>query len=89
MLKQPMLESFGDYLTVKEAANLLGVCPDTVRNWDRSGKLTANRHPLNQYRLYRRNELVMLLAKTMKVQAASASKTDRPNHTRTITSSGE
>ena len=49
------------YLTVKEAAELLGVSPWTLRNWDRSEKLKAIRHPLNGYRLYRREELEALL----------------------------
>lgn len=41
------------YLTVKEVARLLGVTPLTVRNWDARGKLTAHRHPMNNYRLYK------------------------------------
>lgn len=41
------------YLTVKEVARLLGVTPLTVRNWDTRGKLTAHRHPMNNYRLYK------------------------------------
>ena len=41
------------YLTVKEVSKLLGVTPLTVRNWDKSGKLTAYRHPMNNYRQYR------------------------------------
>ena len=41
------------FLTVKEVARLLGVTPLTVRNWDARGKLTAHRHPMNNYRLYR------------------------------------
>lgn len=42
-----------DLLTVKEVAKLLGVTPLTVRNWDARGKLTAHRHPLNNYRVYK------------------------------------
>ena len=42
-----------EYLTVKEVAKLLSVTPLTVRNWDAKGKLTAHRHPMNNYRLYR------------------------------------
>ena len=41
------------FLTVKEVARLLGVTPLTVRNWDQKGKLTAYRHPMNNYRLYK------------------------------------
>jgi site-specific DNA-methyltransferase (adenine-specific) len=51
------------YLTVAEAAALLGVTPTTLRNWDRSGKLKAVRHPVNGYRLYPQAELEALLLK--------------------------
>jgi excisionase family DNA binding protein len=46
-----------DYLSVKEAALFLGVSTSTIRNWDRSGKLKAARHPINNYRLYDRKVL--------------------------------
>lgn len=55
------MESFRDFLTVKEASEFLGVTPTTLRNWDRKGKLIAIRHPVNRYRLYRKFELVQLL----------------------------
>ena len=51
-----------DYLTVKEAADRLGVSASTLRNWDKTGKLKARRHPINAYRLYSRRELEGLLA---------------------------
>lgn len=51
-----------DYLTIKEAAAFLGVSPNTLRNWERTGKLTTYRHPLNGYRLYKQVELAALLA---------------------------
>jgi len=41
-----------DYLTVREAAKNLGVNPETLRRWDRAGKLKAKRNPMNNYRLY-------------------------------------
>jgi len=51
------------YLTVKEVAKLLGVTPLTVRNWDKSGKLKAIRHPINNYRLYRLEDIENFLKK--------------------------
>lgn len=53
--------SLSEYLTVTEAARLLGVCTSTLRNWDRAGKLKPKRHPMNRYRLYRRDELEAVL----------------------------
>ncbi|OGM96438.1 MAG: hypothetical protein A3B86_03210 [Candidatus Yanofskybacteria bacterium RIFCSPHIGHO2_02_FULL_38_22b] len=49
------------FLTVKEVARLLGVTPLTVRNWDARGKLTAHRHPMNNYRLYKTADVENLL----------------------------
>ena len=57
----PAPASLDDYLTVKAAAEFLGVCPSTLRNWDRAGKLKPHRHPMNRYRLYRRAELEAVL----------------------------
>jgi MerR family transcriptional regulator, copper efflux regulator len=58
---QKPLEMFKGYVTVGEAAGFLGVSTTTLRNWDRSGKLKAYRHPINGYRLYRREDLEALL----------------------------
>lgn len=49
-------------LTIKEAAKLLCVTTLTLRNWDKAGKLTALRHPLNNYRVYRRDDVDKLLS---------------------------
>jgi len=54
-------ERLNDYLTVGEAARFLGVSPSTLRNWDRAGKVKAGRHPVNGYRLYRREDLQRLM----------------------------
>ena len=59
------MPSIGAMLTVREAAELLGVSSSTVRNWDRSGKLKAIRHPVNNYRLYNRCELECLLSRVV------------------------
>jgi DNA (cytosine-5)-methyltransferase 1 len=49
------------FLTVKEAAQLLGVCTNTLRSWGNSGKITEFRHPVNNYRLYKKAVLERLL----------------------------
>jgi MerR family copper efflux transcriptional regulator len=50
-----------DYLTIKQASELLGVSPSRLRYWDRTGKVEAWSHPVNGYRLYPRCELQALL----------------------------
>jgi len=55
-----------EYVTVTRAAEMLGVCASTLRNWDRSGKLKAARNPMNGYRLYRREDIQALLARIQK-----------------------
>ena len=56
-----MPRQLNGYLTVKEAAAYLGASPATLRNWDRAGKLTPCRHPVNGYRLYRKEDLERIL----------------------------
>jgi len=49
------------YLTVKQAAEYLGVAPNTIRNWDRDGKITVYRHPISRYRLFKEADLRTLI----------------------------
>ncbi len=51
------------YLTVKEVARLLGITPLTVRNWDKKGQLIAYRNPVNNYRLYKIEDVEELMRK--------------------------
>ncbi len=50
-----------EFFNIKQAAKILGVTPLTLRNWDKSGKFTASRHPINNYRVYKKEEVNMLL----------------------------
>jgi len=50
-----------EFMRIAEAAAFLGTSPDSLRRWDRKGKLRAIRHPVNRYRLYRRDDLQRLL----------------------------
>jgi len=45
------------YITIKQASKILGVTPLTLRNWDKNGKLKAHRHPMNNYRVYKIEDL--------------------------------
>ncbi|QQG45053.1 MAG: MerR family DNA-binding transcriptional regulator [Candidatus Sungiibacteriota bacterium] len=49
------------YLTIQEAAQILGVTPLTLRNWDKKGNLSAYRHPINNYRVYRLDQIELFL----------------------------
>ena len=55
------LAKFDDYLTVGDAAKMLGVSPWTLRNWDNAGKLSSARHPVTGYRIYHPDDLQALL----------------------------
>jgi len=50
-----------DYITIKEAAEYLGVTPITLRRWDEAGRFVAKRHPVSNYRLYSKRDLEKLL----------------------------
>lgn len=50
-----------DFVKISEAAAVLRVTEQTLRNWDKSGRLRAYRHPVNGYRLYRVAELEAVL----------------------------
>lgn len=47
-------------LKVSEASKFLGVHPDTLRRWERLGKITAYRHPINRYRLFREQDVAAI-----------------------------
>lgn len=49
------------YITIKKAAKLLHVSPLTLRNWDKAGKLRPYRHPVNNYRVYRFDQIETFL----------------------------
>ena len=55
------MERLDGYLRIREAAAFLGVSPNTLRNWGREDKITEFRHPVNNYRLYRRSDLEAVL----------------------------
>jgi DNA (cytosine-5)-methyltransferase 1 len=47
------------YYTIAEAAELIGKSKETLRRWDNSGKLTAIREPISNYRLYSVEQLTL------------------------------
>jgi excisionase family DNA binding protein len=69
------MENLRDFLKISEAAEYLGVSPNTLRNWGNAGKITAYRHPVNGYRLFKRAELDALLSQAQAPGATPPKKT--------------
>lgn len=46
------MPTIDQFLQIAAAAELLGVCQNTLRNWGRSGKVTEYRDPLNNDRFH-------------------------------------
>ena len=55
------MQNFSSYYKVAEAADYLGVSPNTIRNWVNAEKIASIRHPMNSYRLFRREDLDAML----------------------------
>ena len=60
------------FIQVSEAAEYLGVCPNTLRNWERAGKVATYRNPMNGYRLFKREELDALLEQVQDTRKAKS-----------------
>lgn len=73
-----MLRSQG-YVRVQEAATLLGVSANTIRNWGADGKLPEYRHPVNNHRLFRRADLELIMEK---LEASVETRTRRKRNPR-------
>ena len=50
-----------DYYSLSEAAEILGKSKETLRRWDREGKLPASREPISEYRVYKKEDINSLL----------------------------
>lgn len=49
-----------NYVTLDEASKMLGKSKETLRRWDRAGKLTAVREPMSNYRVYNKAQVQSL-----------------------------
>jgi DNA (cytosine-5)-methyltransferase 1 len=51
-----------EYLTISETAKILGVTKETLRNWEKAGKITAPRRGVfSNYRMYKREYVEKIL----------------------------
>lgn len=58
------MKNNNEYMKIKEASEFLKVTTTTLRNWDKQGKFKSYRHPMNNYRLYKREELEKVFKRT-------------------------
>ena len=49
------------YVTIKSASEIIGVSIETLRNWDKTGKLSSKRDGKNGYRLYSISQIQKLV----------------------------
>ncbi len=52
-----MDQNKNNFINIKDVASILGVSKATLRNWDKLGKLKAYRHPFNNYRVYKIDDI--------------------------------
>ena len=46
-----------DFLNIKEAAQFIGVTPNTLRNWEKEKRITTYARPFDNRRLYKKEDL--------------------------------
>jgi DNA (cytosine-5)-methyltransferase 1 len=51
-----------EYLTLSETSEYIGKSKETLRRWDKEGKLSAVREPMSNYRVYRKSDVDTLFA---------------------------
>jgi len=72
------VDKLKDFLRISEAAEYLGVSSKTLRNWENAGKITAHRHPVNGYRLFRQEDLDELLRQVQQPEKKNPSELRKP-----------
>ena len=83
-MHQGTCETVGDYLMMKEAAHILGISSNTLRNWNRADKLKPLRHLLNRYRLYRRAALEAFLFRVPQGSEVQSRRGRKPRESLTL-----
>ncbi len=53
------------YLSLSEAADMIGKSKDTLRRWDKEGILNAVREPVSNYRVYRKSDVQLLMGELL------------------------
>jgi len=75
-------------LSLDEVSKLVGKSKETLRRWDREGKLMAVREPISNYRVYRKEDIQTLFSDFLSSSSASGDDTNfnfvHPNKTYTV-----
>ncbi|MBL7788854.1 MAG: DNA (cytosine-5-)-methyltransferase [Chitinophagales bacterium] len=67
-----------EYLSLSEVSELIGKSKETLRRWDREGKLTAVREPMSNYRVYKRKEVEVLFSDFVNSENEHISNFEKP-----------
>ena len=51
-----------EYMTLSETSEYIGKSKETLRRWDKEGKLSAVREPMSNYRVYRKSDVDALFS---------------------------
>jgi DNA (cytosine-5)-methyltransferase 1 len=73
-----------EYISLAEASDLIGKSKETLRRWDREGKLNAVREPMSNYRVYKRSEVLTLFSDFVAHEPETFSNEVKPEHTYTV-----
>ena len=73
-----------EYITLSEASELIGKSKETLRRWDREGKLSAVREPLSNYRVYRKAEVEALFTDFLNQPVETVSNYVKPENDYTV-----
>lgn len=79
-VSMPKMLSSRDFVGISDAARILGVSDQTLRNWDRAGRLRPIRHPINGYRIYRVADLHSLVRQFGPNQQIALEFEQEPSH---------
>ncbi|MFZ1751110.1 MAG: DNA cytosine methyltransferase, partial [Saprospiraceae bacterium] len=70
-----------EYISLSETAEILGKNKETLRRWDREGKLSAVREPMSNYRVFRKAEVLSLFSEFIQHDVQEAfSNIEVPDH---------
>ena len=67
------MAKLNEFIKIKEAAKLIGVTPTTLRLWESKGKISSYRNPINNWRMYKREEIEQLLENIQPIRGVSGS----------------